>query len=231
MERSGVYFVQRRSRRKRGGGGKRGAGILIAVLLLLTCAICAMAVFLPELSQTSRSPEFDGKTFYCLVTAESDDFGAAYEAAEGTAAQNGAGYIYNDGKFRVIAAVYATEAEASAVVSVNAGSSYIAVAVPHCALEAEDADVLEYITGDWFREVAGAANDLDRGVITSAAADHRASAACKRLLNMSDGLHSAPLRRAVIKAGEYELHNDRSVVSYLRYIAVRAILKVCDALS
>ncbi|MDE7463447.1 MAG: hypothetical protein K2M48_00315, partial [Clostridiales bacterium] len=74
-----------------------------------------------------------------------------------------------------------------------------------------------------------AAADLDRGSATDAQADRTANAACQKLLRYSDEVESAQIRRALEKAGEYSVPTASTLKSYLRYVAVRALILIGEA--
>lgn len=230
---TGAYIVPKRPRPDGGGGGRRHrvAAALIAVLLILTAAIIALIVLLPYFTKQKRDGgAFEGRTFYFLAAAKSDTPDKAYEDSVIITARGGAGYIYNDGSYRIIAAVYKRESDAAALSAVNSGSSYFAVYLAPAA-KGGDTDALEYLCGEWSDILAEAAAALDRGNITAAAADYSAAMACDRLFKLADGIDNEALKRALYAACEYDVPQGRTTLSYIRYVAVRAIALVSVALS
>lgn len=227
---SGAYLVSRRYRNRKPEKYKsrrprKAAGVLIAVLLLLTAGICLLVVFLPSLSTPSGgAPSFKGKTYYMLATAEVTDRAQAVVAAQYAAERGGAGYIYNNGSYHIIAAVYERETDAKTLASVNADSHYFALAVPPSTCGAGDKRALEYLTGEWFNTVTVAATELDRGNITESAAEHALSAALRRLRDHADGAETARLKRALTAVCEYAMPQSVTVLSYLRYVQVYAVI-------
>lgn len=230
---SGAYFINRNgarrgSRRRR---PRRAAGVLIAVLLLLTAGICFLVFFLPRLTATvTSSPKFEGKTFYMLATAQTDDRDQAILLASDASTRGGAGYVYNDGSYRIVAAVYEREADAKTLVSVNADSHYFALSVPAADVSENDIALLEYITGEWFTVVYTAATELDRGNTTDAAAEYAVANACAQLrrkaANASDFLADG-----VRQAAQFSVPQNSAVLAYIRYVQVSVIIAAHNALT
>lgn len=228
---SGAYFVRRRG----GAHGKRAAGVLIAVLLLLTAAICLLVVFLPKITSDESVPTGGGvtrKKFYILTTYVGSFRDDALLAAHDTSARGGAGYVYNDGEYKVVAAVYDSEADARALASVNDNAQYfeISIALPEST---DDGTVgaVEYLAGEWFDSVRRAADDLQRGSITEAQAEYAARSVCAVLSQKSELAQNSAVRRALDAACEYDCPQSVTPLAYIRYIQVRAIVSVCDGLS
>lgn len=234
---SGAYFVRRGGRRdrnrKRGGGrSRRAAGALITVLLLLTAAICALVAFLPRLSTVGApAPNFKGKTFYMLATGRSTDREQSHVMAQYAVERGGAGYIYNDGEYKIIAAVYDKESDAKTLASVNENSYYFALTVPKCNVAETDARALEYLTGEWYDTVRSAASELQRGNIAESQAEHAVASACLRLKAFSGETSSVLLTAALDVASEYDCPDSYSILSYLHYVHVRAITLAAISLS
>lgn len=224
---SGVYIVSRRAAKRSYGGRRRGAvGVLVTVLLLLTAGICALVVILPRLDGAgggeASAPAFSGKSYYMLATCETDGYAEAAVAAQDASARGGAGYIYNNGKYHVVAAVYSREADAKTLASVNPDSHYFEVWLSPTALTDAETAALEYLVGDWFDAVYTAATELDRGNATDAAADYAVMRACAELSRYAEPCGER-LRRTLQAASEYDTVRSRSTLSYIRYITVRAI--------
>ncbi len=203
----------------------------MTVLLVLTAGICLLAVFLPRMSEVSDSPKFGGETFYFLATAETTERTTAYEGAQSAAARGGAGFVYNDGSYKVIAAAYRNEADAKSLAAVNDGAFVVVFSIPPCSLGERDCATLEYVAGKFFDVMYDAATQLERGTMTDAAAELKAQAACRELVGLGDATESAALARAVVSSGEYNVPNGRTLSSYIRFLAVRALVNVADALS
>ncbi len=232
---SGAYFVSRRTlrdtpRRKR-RGSHRAAGVLIAVLLLLTAGICLLVVFLPERSEsTGVSAGFGGKTYYFLATAETDEKVQALTSAQYAAERGGAGYIYNNGKYRIVASAYEREADVKTLVEVNADSHYFSLTFANSSYAKGDKRVLECLTGEWFSTVFTAASELDRGNITEAAAEHAVKKASGKLRKLAYSAESDRLKTAVVSVS-LECPASRSVLSFIRYVNVGMLISVYDALN
>lgn len=246
-EESGAYLISR-SRRSRstgrsggGGGGRRSgggrgaAGILILVLLLLTASICALVIFLPRLTgeEKSDAKAFAGKTFFLLSIGESDDFQTAAAYAKDAAGRGGAGYVYNDGSYHAVAAVYARESDAKALAAANENSYYFKLAFPSVSCGDNDRAVLECLCGEWFTSVYDACASLDRGLTSEAEADFAVRKAFSKLRRLGAVAESAVVADAISRACEYDLLDNmsRSVLSYLRFVTVRAIAEVHTALT
>lgn len=231
---SDAYIIQRggRNNRPRGGGAKRSAGILISVLLLLTVAICLLVVFLPRIGGDKKSVGASataGKTYYFLCTAETEDRVQAISSAQNAMERGGAGYIYNDGKYRIIAAVYSRESDVKTLVTVNADSFYFSLGLPHGNYADGDKAVLEYLVGEWFDTVSAASTELDRGNLSESAAEYAAWRACEKLRNLALKANSEKLKNAVT-ACAYSQPQSQSVLSYIRYINVQFVLSAYLAL-
>lgn len=193
--RSGAYFVSRRGGGRKRRGSRRGAGILITVLMLLSAAIVGLVILLPRLNAGSSSPVgFSGKVFYFLATAEETEKETAGLAAREACDRGGAGYIYNNGNYTVIAAVYSRESDAKTVTSVNAGSFYFALTVPAASMSDADRKLAEFLTGEWFETVYTASAELERGNITEASAERAVNSVNAVLLDLCDGASKKPAR-------------------------------------
>ncbi len=230
----GAYFVSRRSRRA-ASRKRRGAGVLVLVLIILTAGICLLVVFLPRMTvSVGADASFKGKTFYFLSLGEFDGYVEASEAARATAARGGAGYVYNDGKYRIIAAAYEREADAAALASVNDNAEYFAVEIPAANLSDADGAAMTALVGDYFTSVFTAATELDRGNATEAAAESAAISARRKLLRtVCDGDVSGGVSAAIEFAADFSVLTERptrSTLSCLRYISVRGVVAAADAL-
>ena len=230
----GAYIIQRGGRktsRRRGGAG-RTAGALIAVLLLLTAAICLLVVFLPRIrggSAQSASAAVGGKTYYFLCTAETDERLQGMMSSQNAMERGGAGYLYNDGKYKVVAAVYARESDVKTLVTVNADSFYFSLAVPSGNYSDGDKAVISYLTGEWFDTLSIAATELERGNTTEAAAEYAAFRACEALKSLAFKA-SDPIKAAITSLS-YSPPAAQSVLSYIRYIHVQYVIAAIGALS
>lgn len=230
---SGAYFVRRGRGGRGSGGGRRAAGALIAILLLLTAAICLLVVFLPRLTSASVSREgFGGKTFYFLAVGKYPLRDEAVLSVQDTTGRGGAGYIYNDGSYNVIAAVYDSEADAKALASVNAGSFYFALSVPKLNADAAfSVAALDYLANEWFSTLQSAADELQRGNTTEAQAERAAASVCAALRKLSENIETPALEYALESASEYDCPQNKSVLSYIHYVRVRGIALVAEAMN
>lgn len=230
---SGAYFVRRG--RGRGGHGKRAAGVLIAVLLLLTAAICLLVVFLPKITgdeSVSVGGGFTRKKFYILTTYVGSVRDDALLAAHDASARGGAGYVYNDGEYKVVASVYDNESDARALASVNDGAQYFELSVS-LPVDVDDGTVraVEYLTGEWFVAVRRAADDLQRGSITEAQAEHAVRSVCRVLVQKTGDAQNSAISRALEYASEYDCPQNMAPLAYIRLVQVRAIISVCEAVA
>lgn len=229
---SGAYIVERGGRRS-GGPGRpnRAAGVIIIVLLLLTAGICLLIVFLPRYIThgVSGTPSFAGKTFYLLELGKETERFTARERAQYAIERGGAGYIYNDGNYRIITSVYDREADAKTLASVNADCDYFALSFPQVAAESGDKAVLDYVCGEMFTLCATAITELDRGNITEASAEHAVRSALDEACRLSYSAGSERIKNAVLAAARFDIPQGRSVLSYLRYLQVRAVVSVLEA--
>lgn len=232
-----AYIIQRGGRkgssRRRGGGARKSAGILISVLLLLTAAICLLVVFLPRTSggkSVGAAAPVGGKTYYFLCTAETEDRTQSLVSAKSAMDRGGAGYVYNDGKYRIIAAVYAKETDVKTLVTVNADSFYFSLTLHGGNYSSSDKAVIEYLTGEWFDVVSAASTELDRGNITESAAEYAVSSACDKLRGLAENAKSTKLKSAVLSC-EYNTPQSQTVLSYIRYVNVQFVVSVVSALN
>lgn len=231
-----AYIIERggrtRQSRRRRGGASRAAGILIAVLLLLTAAICLLVVFLPRIGNKNTAVGASataGKTYYFLCTAETDERLSAIASAQNAIERGGAGYIYNDGKYKIIAAVYNKETDVKTLVTVNANSFYFSLSLPSGEYKSGDKAVVEYLTGEWFDTLLTAATELDRANITEAAAEYAVQSACSRLRDLAYKANSEKLKNA-ITACTFSPPQNQTVLSYIRYIHVQHVVATISAL-
>lgn len=230
-----AYIIQRGGRRtsaRRRGNARRSAGILISVLLLLTAAICLLVVFLPRTGGKSvgASAAAGGKTYYFLCTAETEDKTQSLLSAKNTTDRGGAGYVYNDGKYRIIAAVYDRESDAKTLVTVNADSFYFSLTLHGGNYSGGDKAVLDYLTGEWFDSVSSAAAELERGNITESAAEYAVMRACDKLRSLAERAKSAKLKSSVLSCA-YDPPQSQTVLSYIRYVNVQYVVSVISALN
>ena len=228
-----AYIINRGGRRARKqNGARRTVGVLIAVLLLLTAAICLLVVFLPRFNggaAQSASATAGGKAFYFLCTAETDERLQGLLSAQNAVDRGGAGYLYNDGKYKVIAAVYSRESDVKTLVSVNADSFYFSLGIPIGKYSAGDKAVISYLTGEWFDTLSVAATELDRGNTTEAAAEFAAFSACEKIKSLA--LKASDSLKAAITSLDYSPPQTQSVLSYIRYIHIQYVIAAVGALS
>ncbi len=235
---SGAYIITRQ--RKGGGRGRppkrrgHGAAALIVLLMLLTAGIVFLAVILPRLpsgSEKASSPKaFGGRTFYLLAVGDAEDYTQAAIMANNAESRGGGGFIYNDGKYRIIAAAYAHEAEAKALAEVNDGAYCIVLNIPETSNE-NDARVVNYICGEFYTRLNDTANALDRGTVTDAAADYIVYCATLRLNELMDGVTPA-LSFALEDCLDYAAGGGgRTQLSYIRRATVKALVGAYNGLS
>ena len=228
---SDAYIIQRgRGKKTSRSHARRGAGILIAVLLLLTAAICLLVVFLPRLSKgasVSAGGDVAQHTYYFLCTAETENKTEAIAQAQYAKERGGAGYIYNDGKYRIVAAVYNRESDVKTLITVNPESFYFSLSIPSGGTGGDKA-VFKYLTGEWFDTVFTAATELERGNITEAAAEHAVNVACDKLRSLMLNAENKMLKAAATDV-KYAAPQSQSVKSYVRYVSVMCVLSVYNA--
>ena len=228
INRGGRKAVRRRS----GGGAGRPVGVIIAVLLLMTAAICLLVVFLPRFkagAAQSASASVGGKTYYFLCTAETEERLQGMLSAQNAMERGGAGYLYNDGKYKVVAAVYAKESDVKTLVTVNADSFYFSRVIPGGNYSEGDRAVINYLTGEWFDTLLLSATELDRGNITESAAEFAAFGACEKLKSLA--FKAGEKLKSAILACRYSPPQTQSVLSYIRYIHVQYVVTVLGALT
>ena len=234
-DRYSAYIVSRRgskphaSRRTQRRRSHRAAGLLITVLLILTAVICLLVFFLPKLTSPTGADtaiDFGGRTFYLLATAKTDERVAAELQAKSAADRGGAGYVYNDGSYNIIAALYERESDAKTLVTVNQDSYYFALSVPAVACGEGDKRALDFVTGELCATLSELAVDLDRGNITEEAAEHAVSVAMNKTAEIALGVENERLHAALTETIESSHPTDRSVLSGVRFIQVQAIVAV-----
>lgn len=237
-DRYSAYFVSRRgykprpSRRGNRRRSHRAAGLLITALLLLSAAICLLVVFLPRLTSAdgvAASPNFGGKTFFFLATAKSDDRDSAELNAVSSAERGGAGYIYNDGSYHVVAALYDRESDAKTLATVNQNSYYFALVLPAVGCGESDKAALDFVVGEFCSALTTAAVELDRGNITEAAAEFAAGVALNKLRSVAVSAENARLSDALTRVADDAFSGDRSVLSGIRYVQIAAVVAVRNA--
>ena len=230
---SGAYIIQRQRKgggRKPPNGRRHGAAALIVLLLLLTAGIIFLVIILPRLPSGSSvtSAEY---TFYLLAVDSTDDYLDAAIKVKDATSRGGGGYVYNDGKYNIIAAAYTREAEAKAIAEINEGSYYITLDIPKTT-NASDANIVKYICGEFFSELTDVATSVDRGTLTDAAADLIVYDKMMKLSVMIDSGASAELAFALDGCRSYEAGGgSRSQLSYIRYVTVQALVGAYNGLS
>lgn len=229
-DRSGAYVLSRRGGRnkKSAASGRRIAGVIISMLLLASVGICLAVVFYPQGSESASASGFGGKTVYFLATAETESRDGALLEAKSASDRGGAGYIYNDGKYHVVAAAYERESDVKTLVTVNADSHYFSLSFSGGEYAPADERVIEYLLGEWFGVMSGAASELERGNITEAKAERAAFSACNTLLRLADGA-GVGLRRA-LSDRSFSAPSNRSLLSSIRYFHVEILFSVYYAM-
>ncbi len=227
-----AYFVSRSAPRKTGKrrSSRRAAGLLIATLLLLTAVVCLIVVFMPPRSEKDsvQAAAFGGKTYYFLYTAECTEKLQAETNAAYTAERGGAGFIYNDGTYKIVAAVYERESDVKTLVTVNPDSGYFALSLPKTS--GDRSKIADHICGEWYATMYLTSTELDRGNITEAAAERAVSAACDSLARVVYDSGSDRVKRIVLPACEQGFSSNKSVLSNVRYITARVIVAALSAL-
>lgn len=240
---SGAYIVSRRGGRRSGRNNKspkrnRGAaGALVGALIFLTVAICLLVLFLPKLQGVGKTvsgkPSFGGKTYYALAMGKSTDYQTAAAFAQDTANRGGAGYLYNNGSYSAVAAVYERESDAKALSELNENSHYFSITIPKAECGAGDKKLLDYLCGDFFATVDRAATELDRGNADEASADYAAARAFAELMRYGQNAETSVLKAAIERTCDYDIASigGRSVLSYIRFTTVRVIVAVSESLT
>jgi len=116
------HIIQKRPQNRRGYrsnyGKNRGRGLRV-FLVLAVFAIIPVAATYAFLSKTEvvagKTYRVKAETRYFLVTGTYDSIADANLAAAIVKERGGAGYIFNDGKFRIVAAVYKDKKTAETV--------------------------------------------------------------------------------------------------------------------
>ena len=225
---NGVQIVSR-SRKSRTSPRRGGAGILIFVLLLLTAGICALVVLLPRFNGKTVQTGFAGRSFYMLCTGEADELETALLLGKDTSDRGGAGYVFNDGKYKIVASAYAREADAKLLTGVNSDSTYFEISFPKSGAVGDGA-ALAFFADEWFEKVSSAASDLERGTVTEAAAEFAVTSVSLKLVSLADKCESGALMRALRSATD-AVSGSRTVLSRIRYVQVRTLSVVYFAMS
>lgn len=112
------HIIQKRPKKRRVYGKKR-RGTLRIFLIFAFCAIlpiAAVCAFMPKIAQpTTKTYRSKAYAIYFLITGSYDAIADANLASDVVRERGGAGYIINDGSFKVVAAVYKTKKTAEAV--------------------------------------------------------------------------------------------------------------------
>lgn len=229
------YIIDRRGGRDKSTGAFRAAGVLVGALVFLTAAICLLALFLPKLVEMNAAPvgtvATGGKTFYFLCTAESEGRTQALMSAQSAVERGGAGYIYNDGKYKIVAAAYERETDVKSLEEVNPDSYYFSLDLPRAEYASGDRAVIDYLCGEWFDITHTAATELDRGNTTDAAAEHAVQTVANRLLALSLAAENAMLRLA-LSGCVYRIGDQtKSVQVNIRGYMVQTLISGIEAIS
>ena len=204
---------------------------MITTLILLSAAICLLVIFLPKLTSVAvGSQTFGGQTFYFLATEKFDDRTKALLGAQSAVDRGGAGYIYNDGSYHIVAAVYDKESDAKALTAVNENSYYFSLTVHKTDMTESETKLIAFITGEWFTAVSAAASELSRGNITESQAECAVLSVCLKAISLAENV-SPMLSNAVTAACDYSCPLSISVLAYIRYVQVDTVVSVVRALS
>ena len=226
---SGAYFIKRKN-----SGRGHGGAILVLVLLVLTAAIVLLAIFLPRKKEGGGQvslPISETKLYY-LVTGETNEYTTALLMVQECASRGGAGYLFNDGTYHAVAAVYGKESDVRDLAAVNDGARYFSLGFSGAALGKFDSSALSYALGEFNDTLFTAATELDRKSMSDAAADNAVAAACRKLKALSMSVENAPLARAFDIASEYDPNADnRTLLTYIRFVHVRATIEIYYALT
>lgn len=179
------YIIEKKRTPRRFG---RIAGALILISAAVSIGIAVRILFF------SGTVTIEGRKFFAVYTAETSVESEASAASESVRNGGGSGYVYNDGTFKVFAAIYPDEESASTVASrltangTNAG--YMVLTVPEIKLKGYDdrterlrlAETVYYAYGELYDELYELSIELDEKRLSEAAAvkltaDYRESAA------------------------------------------------------
>lgn len=160
------------SRKKSAKKSKVILVIFIIIVLVAGLAVGGYFFFTREKSGNINDKDsIPAMHFYAYKISESTDFAVAYTAAEALSVKGGGGYIYNDGVFNVLVAVYPTEQEALSVVSQNTGGEVLSLNIPQVNISDSSArECIKYLIGDYFDGVYKTAIALESGSATQSAA-------------------------------------------------------------
>lgn len=226
---SGAFIVSRRKPRDKSTSfAHKRIGGIIAALLFLSAVICTAVSLYPRLSKSSKVAVGFSKTYYFLAVGEEQTRVQAQENAQYAKEHGGAGYIYNDGKYHIVAAVYERETDVKTLVSVNADSHYFALDFSVAAYGDGDKRVLDYLTGEWFNTVFTAVTELDKGNIAESAAEHAVASAFDRLKKLAQDAETKAVN-VVLSSFVFDPPQTQSVLSYLRYVNVFVVAKLHTA--
>lgn len=95
-------------------------GLKVVVIIMLLCGLAAVGIVV-YFSFTARTFKVKGRTLYAVRLYTTETESEATERAEAVKAAGGAGYIYNDGVYSVVAAVFGDKADATTVAGNNQG--------------------------------------------------------------------------------------------------------------
>lgn len=182
------FIIEKKKRATRGRGG------LLAAWLLLVFGGVAVAIVV-FFSFHKNVFTVKGRTLYAVrllstqVEAEADERAASVKAA------GGGGYVYNDGVYSVLAAVYANEADAQTVAERNAGEVVaLSITKIKCKVYEDIAtsqsvsDNARYAFTELFDELYKISIDLDAHVLSESAAAYKIAACKNKLLDVDAAL-------------------------------------------
>ena len=198
------HIIQKRTKKSRDYGGRRGAcrrRVLPVFLILLLCSVVPIAATYAFLSGTTEAAgriyRVKAETRYFLVTGSYDVTGDARLAAAAVKEKGGAGYVINDGKFRVVAAVYRDKKTAEAVAAKQKNDNEIyPVTIKETSL-GENAEIAKRLSAaldicdSVFTDVTSVTEEYERGNLTDGALTLAVKNAAERLTEAARKINDA----------------------------------------
>ncbi|MDR2201196.1 MAG: hypothetical protein LBP26_00295 [Clostridiales bacterium] len=185
---------------------RRSYGILYYDRIVFAVSVVSLSVCAAVFLLAARAGYFKtaAREFYYVSVFRGGESGAARTAAEQNGRLGGAGYIINDGEFKVAAAVYAKKADAETVAARLLEAGYSASVLPLYAPGRKHADTKNGQTNakikayysvidEMFSRLDAAAAALERGESTEALALRDASLLyekCQKLNSEVAGLQN-----------------------------------------
>ena len=192
------FIIENKKSRKSARSGGRRGGLIVFLLLFFGAIAVGIVVFF---SFGKNTFTVKGRTLYAVRLFASEVEAEATERAAAVKAAGGSGYVYNDGTYSVLAAIYANEKDAQTVADRNAGQ-IVTLTLPKfkCKMYQDGAtsqtvsDCARYAFTTLFDDLYKISVDLDAHVLSESAAAYQVADCKNALLDVGQSLDALLVR-------------------------------------